>query len=88
MNMIRKTIALAALLLSLTVASNGQIFETEDAVSSRYGTEDPNGIIPLNGGVFDQTNEVYTPIGNGMLLFAALGGAYLLGKRKKTEDEA
>lgn len=82
MNKIRKTLALAVL-LSMVTATNGQIFETEGDVSSRYGIEDPtgNGIIPLNGGILDQTNEIYTPVGSGVMLLAALGGAYLLAKK-------
>ena len=35
--------------------------------------------VPYTGGDGDQ----YLPLGNGALLLAGLGGAYLLGKRRK-----
>ena len=84
MNKIRKTLAFVVLLFMATT-THGQIFETEDVTSSRLRAEaDPNGIVPLNGVLFDQTNAEYTPVGSGLLLLAALGGAYLL--RKKTDE--
>lgn len=84
---IRKTIALAVL-LSMITATNGQIYETEGDASSRFGIEDPygNGIIPLNGSFNDQTNEIYTPIGEGVFLLALLAGAYGLNKKKERES--
>ncbi len=81
MKKIRKTLAFVVLLFMVTT-TNGQIFETEDVASSRLrAEEDPNGIIPLNGVLLDQTNAEYTPVGDGLLLLAALGGAYLLRKK-------
>jgi LPXTG-motif cell wall-anchored protein len=41
------------------------------------------GNIIYHGSGDDQTN--YLPLGEGILLLAALGGAYLLGKRRKEE---
>ena len=88
MNKTKKIIALVAMTLAMATVSNGQIFETEDGVSNRYGIEDPtgNGIIPLNGGTIDQTNEIYTPIGSGVFLFTMLAGAYWLNNKKKRES--
>jgi len=41
-------------------------------------------MIPLNGSLIDQANEPFTPIGEGWLLLAALGGAYLsMNKSRK-----
>lgn len=31
-------------------------------------------------------DEVYAPIGNGILLLGVLGGAYLLGKKRKENE--
>ena len=36
--------------------------------------------------IIDETWDV-SPIGNGLWLLGCLGGAYLLGKRRKREDE-
>ncbi len=33
-----------------------------------------------------QTNDQYGPLGGEMLVLGCLGGAYLLGKRKKRKD--
>lgn len=89
MNKTKKIIALMAMTFAMATVSNGQIFETEDGASHRYGTEvyDPDAVIPLNGQYIDQTNEVYTPLGDGIMLLAALGGSYLLGKRNKKEKK-
>ena len=41
-------------------------------------------IIPIHEVDFDQA-EPYVPVGSGIAMLAALGGAYLLGKRKKED---
>ena len=40
------------------------------------------GIMPDHDTTWD-----YTPIGNGIWLLGCLGGAYLLGKRRKDKDK-
>ena len=40
-------------------------------------------IIPFHEVEWDQAN--YAPTGGGILLLTALGGAYLIGKRRKEE---
>ena len=84
MSKTRKKIAFLTLMLAMTTASNGQIFVMEDDATTRFGTEvyNPDGVIPLNGSLDDQTNEIYTPLGSGIMLLAALGGAYLLKKKE------
>ena len=74
----------AALLLSMPLRS--QVFLTqEDLDSERDGQwEDIGLIIPIHEQDFDQA-EPWAPVGSGIAVLAALGGAYLLGKRKKED---
>lgn len=79
----KKRVKILALGLLLTTAAQAQIFMTEDDQNSRMGTQTDLGVIPLNGSMDDQSNETYTPIGEGIILLSAFGGAYLLNKKKK-----
>jgi hypothetical protein len=74
----------AALLLSMPLRS--QVFLTQEDLDSeaRGQWEDLGLIIPIHEQDFDQA-ETYAPLGSGIALLAALGGAYLLGKRKKED---
>ena len=78
----RKHIAFAALMLCMAPA-NAQIFIlTDEEFANLNRTGKPNSIIvPTQGSDLDQT--LYAPLGNGIALLAALGGAYLAGKRRK-----
>ena len=88
MSKIKKTVALLTLMLAMTTASNGQIFVMEDDATTRFGTEvyNPDGVIPLNGSLDDQTNEIYTPLGSGLLLLCTLGGAYLMNQKRNKNN--
>jgi hypothetical protein len=76
----KKTIAILVLSLLLTTAAQAQIFLTESDEGPRQ-TADPSGFIPLPG-EYGSGADWYVPVGDGVLLLAALGGAYLL-KRKR-----
>ena len=83
------TVILAAL-LGLSVPTQAQVFIQEDGMES-------SPRILLQGGMpgepepdagNDQAGDgqgqgEYTPIGEGFLILGCLGGAYLLGKRRK-----
>lgn len=72
---------MAALLLTASV-SQAQIFlMDEEEYGLRDGSlpEDISLIVPTHWVTYDQ----YAPIGGGTLLLAGLGGAYLLGKKRK-----
>lgn len=71
----------------MAVSAKAQIFLEESSSSSRSYTENPSdvGIMPNHGVEFDQAN--YVPAGSGILMLAALGGAYLLGKRNNGRKE-
>lgn len=78
----KKILVMAAMMLFCNM-SQAQIFIVEDDGSNeRLGatSEQINLIIPHQGVDWDQ---YYTPLGEGILLLAAMGGAYLLNKKRK-----
>ena len=66
--------------------ANAQVFLDEEGGSKRegYNTPDLPGY-PQLGVDIDQYKEIeeYTPLGSGVLALGLLGGAYLLGKKRK-----
>ena len=84
----RKYIIVAtALLLSATV--NAQIFIMTDEdmehnmrAEGYYYAHDI--FVPVQGLDMDQS---FTPVGSGLWVLGCLGGAYLLGKRRKKDEE-
>lgn len=78
--MLRRLMAMAVVLV-LSATANAQMFEIEDSYGDfnpRVTTETPT--LPPGG---DSDFSGYTPLGGGMLLLAALGGAYALKKGRK-----
>lgn len=72
-------------LLLLTIGSmHAQVFIMDDEIEGnvRVGETSFDLLVPYQGGDLDE----YLPIGDGVLLLTALGGAYLLRKRKKSKD--
>ena len=65
-----------------------QVFVMEEDENQRvenvFGNGEWNNII-VHGSADDQTNWV--PLGEGIMLLAALGGAYLLCKREKRTNQ-
>ena len=83
MNKRALTLAMAMLLAAPAMA---QIFLDDESLTNRgwLGDMDELGnIIPFHEVEWDQAN--YTPAGGGILLLTVLGGAYLLGKRRKED---
>ena len=80
----RNYITIAALLLLLAGTAHAQVFTTDEDINLREtaGDMDVLGRIPYHSVDYDQANA-YAPVGEGIMLLTALGGAYLLGKRKK-----
>ena len=80
----RKYITIAALLFLLASTASGQVFtmEDEDNIRVEQGDMDVFGRIPYHGVDYDQANA-YAPVGEGIMLLTVLGGAYLLGKKRK-----
>ena len=80
----KKILLIFSILLALAAPMRAQVFIMEEDENDRlrnvFGNGDWNNII-VHGSPDDQANWV--PLGSGALLLAALGGAYLIGKRKK-----
>ena len=83
-NMIKRSIAVISLLLVLTNQAQAQVFlMDEDAGGNiRIGESEFVVPVPYQGTDWDE----FLPLGDGVLLLTALGGAYLLKKRKKSKD--
>ena len=82
----RKSFILLVTMLFMALPMRSQVFLTqEDLDSERDGQwEDIGLIIPIHEQDFDQA-EPWAPVGSGITLLTALGGAYLLGKRRKED---
>ena len=84
-----KKILLIFTLLTLAAPMRAQVFIMEedenDRVNNVFGNGQWNNII-VHGSPDDQTNWV--PLGEGILLLSALGGAYVLGKRRKASTKS
>ena len=82
----RKSMIMLVTMLIMAIPVRSQVFLTqEDLESERDGQwEDIGLIVPIHLQDFDQA-EPFTPVGSGIAVLAALGGAYLLGKRKKQQ---
>ena len=82
----KKILLIFTLFLALAAPMRAQVFIMEedenDRVTNVFGNGDWNNII-VHGSADDQSNWV--PLGEGVMLLAALGGAYLLRKKKTNE---
>lgn len=82
MKKILKIVIIAATLMTGAANdSQAQVFIMENESNLREDTEDVLGwpVNPQNG--YGTSNDEYTPVGDGILLLAALGSAYLLRKK-------
>jgi len=78
----KKILLILTLLLTLAAPMRAQVFimeEDENQFRNVFGNGEWNNTI-VHGSADDQTN--YVPLGDGLMLLAALGGAYLLKKKK------
>ena len=79
----KKILLIFTLFLTLAAPMRAQVFIMEedenDRVDNVFGNGQWNNII-AHGSPDDQTNWV--PLGEGIMLLSALGGAYLLRKKK------
>ena len=82
----KKILLIFSLLITLAAPMRAQVFIMEedenDRVDNVFGNGQWNNII-VHGSADDQTNWV--PLGEAVLLLTALGGAYLLRKKKTNE---
>ena len=79
----KKILLIFTLFLALAAPTRAQVFIMEEDENQRvenvFGNGEWNNII-VHGSADDQTNWV--PLGEGILLLSALGGAYLLKMKK------
>lgn len=68
--------------MMLTAAASAQVFVLNDEDNDRTANSG-EGISIVNPGYHNSGEDWYTPVGNGALLLTAMGGAYLLNKKKK-----
>ncbi len=90
----KKNIIIAAVFAILfTLASTspvhaqGGIFIMDDEEENFRGSTAPAGGFIFIDDPEHDTSLDYSPIGSGVWLLGALGGAYLLGKRRKKKEE-
>ena len=78
------TLAIVLGLSMTTFADGGGLFkrgETPEQQGGVYGTRGVGPVLPGH----DQTNNQNAPLGTGIAVLAALGAAYLIGKRRKED---
>ena len=81
-------IIIIAMLMGCFKPLSAQIIYTEEdaGLNPRAQAQgDFNVMVPMQGVSLDQWK--ITPLGNGFLLLAGMGGAYLLSKRKKSKED-
>lgn len=85
---VKKTMAVVILMMVLALTFHplevrSQIFLTEEDMETNLRDPQEGFVVPVpyQGGDLDE----YLPLGNGVLVLTALGGAYLLSKRKKSK---
>ena len=81
--MMKKTVVLLTVLFMAVVPLKAQVFIADDEFEGmmRLAESEYVLVVPNQASDADQ----YLPLGDGVLLLAGLGGAYLLRKRKKKE---
>ena len=83
----KKILLIFILFFTLAAPMRAQVFIMEedenDRVDNVFGNGQWNNII-VHGSPDDQTNWV--PLGEGILMLTALGGAYLMRKKKSSNN--
>ena len=83
--------AIVALMFGMIWApeAQAQVFLDDESMNSpRARDNDPNlPNVPGLGTTIDQYDDIslYTPLGSGVLALGLLGGAYLIGKKRKED---
>ena len=83
----KKLIITTAIVLGLSMTSfaQGGLFQRGES-PEKSGNRDASGpMLPLEHGGTANADADQVPVGTGIALLAALGGAYLVGKRRREE---
>ena len=80
---IKIAIIIAVLMTGTATSTHAQVFIMEHEENLREDTEEVLAwpVNPQNG--YGSAADDFVPLGDGILLLATLGGAYLLGKKRK-----
>lgn len=83
-NSIKRFIVVIGLLLVMTCPVQAQVFIMDEDMEGNIRLGETEFVVPVpyQGTDWDE----YLPLGDGVMLLTALGGAYLLRKRKKSKD--
>lgn len=81
-----KRLLIVLMLFALAISANAQIFLTEEEYSNRSVSDGSGSGLPIIPNL-NETQDNFAPVGEGILLLGVLGGAYLLGKRKREGKE-
>ena len=85
MKALKKTLAMIAILTMMANPVNAQILTMDEEENTRLaGDLDEFGRIPNQWVSYDQYNAI-APLGEGIFLLSALGGAYLIRKKRKNK---
>lgn len=87
----KKIVLTAVASLMLVFSAKAQVFVMEEDGNNRAGTSPVEFIVPDHFENDDQTPgengddpvPPHAPLGSGVIVLAGLGGAYLLGKKRK-----
>ena len=86
LEMRKRLLAILMVTFLSVVPATAQIFLDDESLTNRCGEIDEMGnIVPFHEVERDQANQ-FAPIGGGVFLLTALGGAYLLNKRRKGDE--
>lgn len=73
------------LFMAMAFTAKAQVFMMDGDENYRE-PEDPAVFINLPSN-YGMGTDYYLPVGDGIMLLAALGGAYLVGKRKRIKNK-
>ena len=80
----KKTIATLTFVMAFAIMSHAQVFIISEEGENPRTPEDEGFFIENPD--HESYDDWYLPVGDGALLLAALGGAYLVGKRRKKKE--
>jgi len=82
----KKILTIFTLFLALAAPMHAQVFMVEDDNNpDRENVLDTYSEVIYHGSESDQIN--FAPLGQGVLLLAAMGGAYLMNQKKKKQNK-
>lgn len=84
-NTIKRVIAVIGLLLVMFGPVQAQVFIMDEDAGGNIRIKESEFTVPAPYQGTDLDEYEYVPLGDGVLLLTALGGAYLLRKRKKSK---